>query len=56
MPSERTAWLQFWDVWDRHKTYLKAEGLSVTKEKGKWVIHYLPPKDGSIALDESITR
>ncbi len=47
-------WQPFWDVWELHKTYLKAEGLSVTKEKGKWVIHYLPPQDGSIVLDESI--
>lgn len=54
--SGKGAWQQFWEVWERHKPDLKSEGLSVTKEKGKWVIHYSPPKDGSIQLDESITR
>ncbi len=53
--TQRDAWNQFWDVWELYKPDLKAEGLSVTKEKKEWVIHYSPPKDSNICLDASIT-
>ncbi|MXZ00234.1 hypothetical protein F4Y93_06140 [Candidatus Poribacteria bacterium] len=53
--TAKGAWEQFWDVWEMHKEDLKGEGLSVRKEKNKWVIHYSPPKDSGIKLDESIT-
>jgi len=45
-------WQRFWDVWEIHKPELKSEGLSVRKEKGKWVIYYQP--QGDIKLDERI--
>lgn len=47
-------WQHFWDIWDLHKTDLKAEGLYVRKERGgTWVIRYKP--QGNIELDASIT-
>ena len=52
--GEWDAWQPFWDVWEMHKADLKAEGLSVRKEKGQWVIYYSPRKWSGIELDESI--
>lgn len=49
----KDGWQRFWDVWEMHKPELKSEGLSVRKEKGKWVIYYQP--QGDIDLDEKIT-
>lgn len=51
--DNKGAWQQFWDVWDMHKSQLKGEGLSVRKEKGRWVIYYRPRK-GDIKLDEKL--
>lgn len=51
--GEWSPWQHFWDIWELHKTDLKAEGLYVRKEKGAWVIRYKPLK--GIQLDESIT-
>lgn len=50
--DNKSAWEQFWDVWEMHKSQLKSEGLSVRKEKGRWVIYYRP--QGEIELDEKL--
>ncbi len=43
--SAPAAWQLFWDLWNLNKDALKQEGISVTKERGLWVIHYSPKTD-----------